>query len=99
MIEDDAILHDIAKAMRTASETHVKHAAEILVAGFRKPVLLAWAVEDSVFPLAQAQNYAAALPNARIEVISDAFSFTPEDQPERLSVLIASFIAEPGKAA
>lgn len=98
VIEDDSILHDIAKAMRAASETHVKHAAETLVASFRKPVLLAWAVEDSVFPLAHAQNYAAVLPNARIEEISDAFSFTPEDQPEKLSTLIASFIAEPRKA-
>ena len=99
VIEDDAILHDIAKAMRSASETHVKRAAETLVARFRKPVLLAWAVEDSVFPLAHAQNYAAALPNARIEEIVNAFSFTPEDQPEKLSGLIACFIAEPRRAA
>ena len=99
VIEDDAILHDIAKAMCTASEMHVKQAAATLVADFLKPVLLAWAVEDGVFPLAHAENYAAALPNARIEEISDAFSFTPEDQPEKLSGLIASFIAEPRKTA
>jgi len=62
-------------------------------------VLLAWAVEDSVFPLAHAQRYAAALSNARVEEITDAFSFTPEDQPEKLSALIDSFIAESRKAA
>jgi len=40
-----------------------------------------------------------ALPDARIVEITDAFSFTPEDQPEILSRLIASFVAEPRKAA
>ncbi len=94
VLEDDRILHDIAKAMRSASETHVRRAGEILVANFKKPVLLAWAVEDSVFPLAHAQAYAEALPNARLAEIADAFSFTPEDQPEKLSGLIASFIIE-----
>lgn len=96
VLEDDGILHDVSKAMRSASETHVRHASEILIAGFRKPVLLAWSVEDAVFPLAHAQNYAAALPNARIELIADAFSFTPEDQPERLAALIGTFIADTG---
>ena len=57
------------------------------------------AVEDKVFPLAHAQRYAAALPNARIEEIADSFSLTQEDQPERLSELITAFIAEPRKAA
>jgi len=99
VLEDDAILHDIAKAMRSASETHVRRAGEILAARFAKPVLLAWAVEDTVFPLAHAQSYAAALQNARIEGIADAFSFTPEDQPEKLAELIAAFIAEPCAAS
>ena len=99
VLEDDAILHDIAKAMRSASETHVKAAAEILIARFHKPVLLAWAVEDKVFPFAHAQRYAAALPNARIEEIVDSYSLTQEDQPDRLSELIAAFIAEPPQAA
>jgi pimeloyl-ACP methyl ester carboxylesterase len=94
VLEDDRLLHDISKAMRSASETHVRSASEVLIAAFNKPVLLAWAVEDSVFPLAHAQAYAAALPNARIELITDAFSFTPEDQPEKLAGLIAAFIAD-----
>jgi branched-subunit amino acid ABC-type transport system permease component len=40
VIEDDRILHDIAKAMRSASETHVKHAGESLVARFRIPSIV-----------------------------------------------------------
>ena len=94
VVEDDRILHDIAKAMRLASETHVRRAADTLIADFRKPMLMAWAAEDPVFPLAHAQAYASRLSNARLETIADAYSFTAEDQPERLAELIAAFVAE-----
>lgn len=93
-IEDDRILHDIGKAMRSASAAHVRKAGEILAARFIKPVLFAWASDDPVFPLAHARTYAAKLTDARVELIEDAFSFTAEDQPERLAELIAAFIAE-----
>jgi pimeloyl-ACP methyl ester carboxylesterase len=93
-LEDDRILHDIAKAMRSASATHVRKAGEILTVRFIKPVLFAWAAEDPVFPLAHARAYAAKFADARVELIEDAFSFTAEDQPERLAGLIATFIAE-----
>jgi len=92
-IEDDRILHDIAKAMRSASATHVQKAGDILAARFTKPVLFAWAAEDPVFPLAHARAYAARFADARVELIEDAFSFTAEDQPERLARLIEDFIA------
>ncbi len=93
-IEDDRILHDIAKAMRSASATHVRKAGEILVARFIKPVLFAWAADDPVFPLAHARAYAEKFADARVELIEDAFSFTAEDQPEHLAGLIADFIAQ-----
>ncbi len=73
---------------------HVQRAADVLIAGFRKPVLMAWAAEDPVFPLAHAQAYAARLSNARVETVGDAYSFTAEDQPEKLADLIAAFVAE-----
>ena len=93
-IEDDRILHDVAKAMRSASETHTRKAAEILNRSFIRPVLFAWVADDPVFPLAHARAYAAKFADARVELIEDAFSFTAEDQPERLAALIATFIAE-----
>jgi pimeloyl-ACP methyl ester carboxylesterase len=93
-IEDDRILHDIAKAMRSASASHVRKAGEFLTARFTKPVLFAWATDDPVFPLANARDYAGKFADARVELIEDAFSFTAEDRPERLADLIAAFIAE-----
>jgi pimeloyl-ACP methyl ester carboxylesterase len=93
-IEDDHILHDLAKAMRSASATVVRAAGEVLTARFIKPVLFAWAAEDPVFPLAHARAYAEKFTDARVELIEDAFSFSAEDQPERLAKLIADFIEE-----
>lgn len=92
-IEDDRILRDIAKAMRSASADPVRKAGEILVGRFIKPVLFAWAADDPVFPLAHARAYAGKFADARVELIEDAFSFTAEDQPERLAALIAKFVA------
>jgi pimeloyl-ACP methyl ester carboxylesterase len=60
--------------------------------GFERPVLIVWAAEDKVFPLAHAERMAAAFPDARLETLADAYSFVPEDQPERLAQLIGDFV-------
>jgi pimeloyl-ACP methyl ester carboxylesterase len=57
------------------------------------PTLLAWAPDDLMFPLRFATRLAAMIPGARIEQIPDSRAFVPEDQPERLAELIATFVA------
>jgi pimeloyl-ACP methyl ester carboxylesterase len=59
---------------------------------FRKPVLLAWAPEDRLFPFAHAQRLSEIFPDARLERIEDSYTFVPEDQPERLAALIDAFM-------
>jgi pimeloyl-ACP methyl ester carboxylesterase len=88
-----AVLRDAGKAMRSASETHVRAAGEALIAGFEKPVLLAWAAEDPVFPVEHARMYARCLKQAKLDLIDDAFSFTPEDRPEQLADVLDRFLA------
>lgn len=56
------------------------------------PVLLAWASEDRVFPIADARRLEELLPNARLEVIEDSYTYVPEDQPERLVELVLEFL-------
>ncbi|MGH3586846.1 MAG: alpha/beta fold hydrolase, partial [Pseudonocardia sp.] len=56
-----AIRHDGRAAISAVSARYVRVAAERLQRSFDKPVLLAWAAEDHVFPLDRAQRYAAAL--------------------------------------
>jgi pimeloyl-ACP methyl ester carboxylesterase len=62
---------------------------------FEKPVLIAWAADDRFFPVADAERLAGDFPNARLEVVPDARTFLPLDQPERLAELIAGFAREP----
>jgi pimeloyl-ACP methyl ester carboxylesterase len=86
---DDGVLADASAAMRSASQRDVRAAADTLIASFAKPVVFAWAREDRFFPLDHARRYAGELANARVELVDDAYSFTPEDQPARLAELIA----------
>ncbi len=62
---------------------------------FRKPVLIAWSEDDKFFPLEHADRLAAAFPDARVEWIADARTFSSEDQPERVAALVGEFAAAP----
>jgi pimeloyl-ACP methyl ester carboxylesterase len=53
--------------------------------------MLAWSPEDQVFAPADAKRYAGALRDGRVVLIEDAYSFTPEDQPDRLAQEISAF--------
>jgi pimeloyl-ACP methyl ester carboxylesterase len=62
---------------------------------FDKPVLLAWADHDKVFPRKLAERLEQVLPNARLETVENSRAFVPEDQPERLAELILDFVGKP----
>ena len=64
-------------------------AAEL--AGFTKPVLLAWAADDKFFPLAHARRLAGILPDVRLELIEGGRTWVMRDQPERTAQLIGQF--------
>lgn len=61
-------------------------AAEL--AGFTKPALLAWAVDDKHFPLEHARRLAGILPDARLELIQGSRTWVMRDQPQRTAHLI-----------
>jgi pimeloyl-ACP methyl ester carboxylesterase len=86
------VRRDLAKVLRGVSTRYTLDAARRFSA-FDRPVLLAWAGDDRLFPLALAQRLAGAFPRARLEVIPDCRTFVPEDQPERLAALIRTFSA------
>jgi pimeloyl-ACP methyl ester carboxylesterase len=66
-------------------------AAGARLPGFAKPVLLAWAEQDRVFPMALANRLQQALPRASLLTIPDSYTFVPEDQPDRLADLVVAF--------
>jgi pimeloyl-ACP methyl ester carboxylesterase len=90
-LEDRAVRRDSVRVLRGIDKRYTLEAAELL-RQFDRPTLIAWAPEDRFFKLRYAERLAEAIPNARLELIEDSYSFVPEDQPERLAELIAEFI-------
>jgi pimeloyl-ACP methyl ester carboxylesterase len=89
-----AIRGELASLLKGISDRYTLQAAERF-AEFTKPVLIAWAPEDRFFKLPYGERLARDFPNARLELISDSYTFVPIDQPERTSELIAAFAREP----
>jgi pimeloyl-ACP methyl ester carboxylesterase len=94
---DAGVRRDLRKALRGLDPKHTLDAAARLSA-FERPVLLAWANEDKLFPLDHARRLAAILPDARVEEIPDSGTFVPLDRPERLGRLVADFVGVPATA-
>ncbi|MHA6630740.1 alpha/beta fold hydrolase [Pseudonocardia sichuanensis] len=61
---------------------------------FAGPVLVAWAAEDRVMPVAHGQRLAALYPQGRLVTISDSYTLVPEDQPAALTSAMRGFLAE-----
>jgi len=87
ILRDAGVRRDTTAFLRGIDKRDTLAAAEQFGA-FHKPVLLAWATEDRVFPPRYAERLAGAFPNARLERIADSYTFVPEDQPEQLADLI-----------
>jgi pimeloyl-ACP methyl ester carboxylesterase len=89
--QDGAIRRDLRVFLRTVHKRHTVRAAEQLPE-FDRPVLLAWAREDRLFPARLAERLAEVIPKATLTYISDSYTFIPEDQPAELAELITDFI-------
>ena len=87
VVEKPGIAEDLR--MLTASmrqETSLDAAARL--GEFTRPALVAWSADDAFFPIEDGRRLAAALPNAQLEVIEGARTFSMLDQPDRLADLI-----------
>ncbi|TDC56422.1 alpha/beta fold hydrolase [Actinomadura sp. KC345] len=60
---------------------------------FDRPVLLAWAENDRLFPMSLARRLAALFPDARLVSVADSATFIPEDRPAALAELVVEFAA------
>lgn len=89
-----AIRRDLRKVIRGGGVEHLLEAAEKLK-DFDKPILLAWAKEDKLFPLEYPRRFAREVPNATMIEIDDSYTFIAQDQPEALVDAIASFVRRP----
>jgi pimeloyl-ACP methyl ester carboxylesterase len=89
---DAGIRRDTARFLAAVDSRETVAAAERL-RKFHRPALIAWASEVRLFPLEHAERLAALLPDARLELIDDSWTYVPEDRPERLAELIGEFVA------
>jgi pimeloyl-ACP methyl ester carboxylesterase len=64
------------------------------LAGWDKPAMIAWSRNDRFFPAEHAERLAKIIPDARLEWIEDARTFSPEDRPDRLAELIGEFVSD-----
>jgi pimeloyl-ACP methyl ester carboxylesterase len=88
VFEQSGVLEDLRR-FTVALDNEVTLDAARRLGAFGKPVLLAWAPDDRLFPLEHARRLAAEVPGARLETIANSRAFSMIDQPERLSALIA----------
>ncbi|HEX2436138.1 MAG TPA: alpha/beta hydrolase [Solirubrobacterales bacterium] len=90
-IADADIRRDVRGFMRGSDTSHTNAAADRL-GEFDRPALIAWSQDDRFFPVEHGRRLAADLPDARFELVPDARTFSMEDNPGRLSELIAEFV-------
>ncbi|HYI79472.1 MAG TPA: alpha/beta hydrolase [Thermoleophilaceae bacterium] len=93
-IRDRAVRND-ARAFIKGADVAQTNAAADRLPRFDKPALIAWSKDDRVFPVADAHELAADLPDSRVELVEGAYTFSMEDNPDQLAELIAGFVGEP----
>lgn len=97
-LSDAAVRADARTFVRGADVAQTNAAADRLPR-FDKPALIAWSADDRVFPIEDARTLAADLPDSRLELVENAYTFSMEDNPDALAKLIAGFVAAPTIAA
>lgn len=87
---DPAVREDLRRFLLGVHRRHTLAAVDGL-RRFAKPVLLAWAISDRLFPISLAHRLAAVLPDATIVGVEDSYTFVPLDRPEQLTELVVDF--------
>ncbi|MCV7410257.1 oxidoreductase [Mycobacterium florentinum] len=88
-LSDPAIAEDL-RQLSLSMRTEVTTGVAARLPEFDKPTLIAWSGDDVFFELADGEKLAATIPNARLEVIEGARTFSMVDQPDRLADLLST---------
>jgi len=64
-----------------------------LLGGVKVPALVVWGRNDRVVPLDAGEQYAKALPQARLAIVEGAGHFVEMEQPDELAKLVVDFCA------
>ena len=91
---DKRVMADLRKAL-SGLEPGVLLDNTPKLASFAKPVLLVWSRDDKFFKVEHAHRLAQIFPDARVEELTDAYTFVSWDQPDRVAELVGAFVAQP----
>ncbi|MEE6136015.1 alpha/beta hydrolase [Mycobacterium sp. 050128] len=88
-LSDPGVVEDL-RQLSLSLRTEVTTGVAARLPEFDKPTLIAWSGDDTFFELADGEKLAATIPNARLEVIDGARTFSMVDQPDRLADLLST---------
>lgn len=89
-VEDAAIAEDLRHLTRSLDQRTTLDVGARL-GEFTRPALVAWSADDAFFPVEDGKRLADALPNARLEIIEGARTFSMLDKAEELAELLTEF--------
>jgi pimeloyl-ACP methyl ester carboxylesterase len=89
MLSDPAVAEDL-RQFTLSMRTEVTTGVAARLPEFDKPALIAWSADDTFFELSDGERLAAILPNARLEIIDNARTFSMVDRPDRLAELLST---------
>jgi pimeloyl-ACP methyl ester carboxylesterase len=96
-LRDPGVMADLRKALAGLDPAVLLDNTPKL-SSFAKPVLIVWSRDDKFFKVEHAHRLAAIFPDARVEELTDAYTFVSWDQPDRVAELVAGFVGS-GQAA
>lgn len=88
-LDNPAVAEDL-RQLSLSLRTEVTTGVAARLPEFDKPTLIAWSGDDVFFELEDGRRLAATIPNARLEVIEGARTFSMIDRPDHLADLLSS---------
>ena len=89
LLSDAGVAEDL-RQFTLSMRTEVTSGVAARLPEFDKPALIAWSGDDTFFELSDGERLAATIPNARLEVIEGARTFSMVDRPDRLADLLST---------
>ncbi len=84
-------IRDEIRRMIAGLDPAITRDAAQRIAGFDRPVLFAWGLDDVLFPIAHAHRMAAIVPDGRVAAITGSRTLPMLDRPDELAELLAAF--------
>ncbi|MEZ0339357.1 alpha/beta fold hydrolase [Mycobacterium sp. pV006] len=92
VVESAAIRRDFAKFGTGSPPRHRLLEMSQQLGTFDRPVLIVWASEDRMMPVAHAHRLAELFPDARTVIVENSWTLIPEDQPEAMARALRDFV-------